>query len=95
MKKIIILLFVVPMLLGISDYINMYTFNRVADKILMIVGFMIIFVAFLSSLVLTMTDIKKYKKNRILIDLLITVYSLTYLIIILFTYVIPYLEFEY
>lgn len=95
MKKIVLLLLTAPILLGISDYLNMYTFNQVADRIFLIGGALIVFIAFVCSLILAIIEMIRHKKNRVLLNLCIWIYSFTYLIIILFTYVIPYLEFEY
>ena len=96
MKKIIVLLLAVPMLLGISDYLNMYTFTEVADKAFLILGFAVTFVVFIYNIVLIIKAIRKHQKNAIISHVLLEIYSIIYLLIILSTYVEPYImEFEF
>lgn len=61
MKKIIVLLLAIPMLLGISDYLNMYTFTGAADKAFLILGFAVAFVVFVYNIVLIIKAIRKYQ----------------------------------
>lgn len=95
MKKIILLLLAAPILLGISDYLNMYTFNQTADRIFLIGGASIVFISFVCSAIFAIREIIRRKKKQALLNLCIAIYSFTYLVVILFTYIIPYLEFGY
>ena len=96
MKKIIILILTIPILLGISDYLNMYTFTGAADKAFLILGFAVAFVVFVYNIVLTIKAIRKHQKNAIILHVLLEIYSIIYLFIILSTYVEPYIiEFEF
>lgn len=91
MKKIIILILTIPILLGISDYLNMYAFNRTADKVFLILGFAVALAVLIYNAVLIIKTLRKHQNNIAILHILLEIYSVVYLLIILSTYVEPYI----
>lgn len=82
------------MLLGFSDVLNMYTFAGTLEKVFMFMGFAATWVTAVYSAILIIKSIKIQDKRMTVLCALLEIYSLIYLIIILFTYIIPYCAVE-
>lgn len=91
MKKIILKLLAVPMLLGLSDYIYMYTFNGIIDNVLLITAVSVLIIVFVYNTVLIVKSVRQRQTKSILAYILIEIYVLMYLFIVLTTYIGPYL----
>lgn len=89
-KRIIVLLLTIPIILGMSDLLNMYTFNKIVDKAFLLLGFVLALVVLTCSVILLIKAVKKHERNKVIKCIVLTIYSFMYSIIIWLTYVLPY-----
>lgn len=89
-KRLIVLLLTIPIILGMSDLLNMYTFNKIADKAFLLLGFVLALVVLIYSVILLIKAVKKHERNKVKKCIVLTIYSFMYSIIIWLTYVLPY-----
>lgn len=88
--RLIVLLLTIPIILGVSDLLNMYTFNKTADKAFLLLGFVLALFVLIYSVMLLIKAVKKHERNKVIECTVLTIYSFMYSIIIWLTYVLPY-----
>lgn len=90
LKRVVVLLLAIPIILAVSDFFNMYTFNKIADKTFFLLGVILSLVVLIYSITLLVKAMKTHEKNKVKECIALTIYSFIYFILIWLTYVLSY-----